>query len=99
MVGANRGAAPAAATAAPVASRRSSGVEAEARNRLTPLRGEQQRLEAQLSALAGERLRIEAALSDPGTYTGTAAPEQQRLFRRHGELSDEIVQLERAGSR
>jgi len=48
----------------------------------------------QLSALAGERLRIEAALSDPGTYTATAAPEQQRLFRRHGELSDEIVQLE-----
>jgi len=94
-LGANRGAAPAAATAAPVASRREQRrLEAEARNRLTPLRGEQQRLEAQLSALAGERLRIEAALSDPGTYTATAAPEQQRLFRRHGELSDEIVQLE-----
>jgi hypothetical protein len=58
------------------------------------LRGEQQRLETQLSALAGERLRIETALSDPGTYSGTAAPEQQRLFRRHGELSNEIVQLE-----
>jgi ATP-binding cassette subfamily F protein 3 len=94
-LGANRGTAPAAASAAPVASRREQRrLEAEARNRLTPLRGEQQRLEAQLSALAGERLRIETALSDPGTYTGTAAPEQQRLFRRHGELSDEIVQLE-----
>jgi hypothetical protein len=58
------------------------------------LRSEQQRLEAQLSALAGERLRIESALSDPGTYTGTQSPQQQRLFRRHGELSDEIVQLE-----
>jgi ATP-binding cassette subfamily F protein 3 len=94
-LGANRGAAPAAATAAPGPSRREQRrLEAEARNRLTPLRSEQQRLEAQLSALAGERLRIESALSDPGTYTATQAPQQQRLFRRHGELSDEIVQLE-----
>jgi ATP-binding cassette subfamily F protein 3 len=94
-LGANRRAAPTAAIAATVPSRREQRrLAAEARNRLTPLRGEQQRLEMQLSALAGERLRIETALNDPATYTTTAADEQRRLGRRHGELGDEIRLLE-----
>jgi ATP-binding cassette subfamily F protein 3 len=67
---------------------------AEARARLSPLRGEQQRLEARLAALARERLTLETTLADPDTYAQTERGEQQRLARRHGELSAEIRGLE-----
>jgi len=69
-------------------------LEAEARNRLTPCRGEQQRLEAQLSALAGERAADRGRTERSGHLHPTAAPEQQRLFRRQWRAVREIVQLE-----
>jgi ATP-binding cassette subfamily F protein 3 len=94
-LGANRGAAAAAALPATLPSRREQRrLAAEARNRLTPLRGEQQRLELQLSSLAGERLQLESALSDPATYSSSSVDEQRRLSRRHGELGAEIRALE-----
>jgi ATP-binding cassette subfamily F protein 3 len=92
---ANRTPAPAAAAGSAALSRRTQRrLEAEARQRLSPLRGEQQRLESELGALARERLDIEAALADPATYAARAAEEQRQLALRHGELAREIAALE-----
>jgi ATP-binding cassette, subfamily F, member 3 len=68
-------------------------LEAEARNRLTPLRAEQRKLESLLEQLGAERREIEARLADPATYAA-AADEQRRLSARHGELSRQIPALE-----
>jgi ATP-binding cassette subfamily F protein 3 len=89
-------AAPAARGAAPAErSRRSERrLAAEARARLSPLRGEQQRLEERLGELARERLTLETTLADPATYGQALRGEQQRLALRHGELSAEIRTLE-----
>jgi ATP-binding cassette, subfamily F, member 3 len=69
-------------------------LEAEARNRLTPLRTEQRKLESLLEQLTAEHRQIESRLADPATYGAGAAEEQRRLSARHGELSREIVALE-----
>ncbi|HET9330499.1 MAG TPA: ATP-binding cassette domain-containing protein, partial [Steroidobacteraceae bacterium] len=69
-------------------------LEAEARNRLSPLRGEQQRLETQLAQLADERVALEARLADPATYSGVPRAEQERLLRRHTELAAETARVE-----
>jgi ATP-binding cassette subfamily F protein 3 len=69
-------------------------LEAEARNRLTPLRAEQRKLESQLERLTAERQEIEARLADPATYAVAPAEEQRRLSARHGELSREIATVE-----
>jgi ATP-binding cassette, subfamily F, member 3 len=69
-------------------------LEAEARNRLTPLRAEQRELERLLELLVAERRRIESRLADPATYAAADADEQRRLSARHGELSLEIATLE-----
>ena len=69
-------------------------LDAEARNRLTPLRNEQKRIEGQLEKLGGERARLEAALADPGTYTTKPAEEGRRLTQRHAEVVREIGTLE-----
>ena len=69
-------------------------LEAEARNRLTPLRAEQRRLEALLERLVAERQDIERRLADPDTYAAADAGAQRRLGARHGELSREISGLE-----
>jgi ATP-binding cassette subfamily F protein 3 len=69
-------------------------VQAEARNRLTPLRAEIRRLEGQLERLVAERQHIEARLADPATYATAPADEQRRLSARHGELLREIPTLE-----
>ena len=69
-------------------------IEAEARNRLTPLRAEQRKLEARLEILTAERKDIEARLADPATYAATTADEQRRLSASHGDLSREISALE-----
>jgi ATP-binding cassette subfamily F protein 3 len=83
------------AAVAPVPSRREQRrLEAEARNRLTPLRTEQRSLETELERLAAERQRLESELSDPSTYTAKPPDEQRRLTLRHGELSREIETLE-----
>jgi ATP-binding cassette subfamily F protein 3 len=82
-------------TAAGAPSRREQRrLEAEARNRLTPLRTEQRKLEALLERLAGERKDIESRLADPATYAAAAADEQRRLSARHGELLREISTVE-----
>jgi len=93
-LGAQRGAAARPAAAEPPSRREQRRLEAEARNRLSPLRGEQQRLEGQLAQLAGERVALEARLADPATYSGAPRAEQERLARRHGELAAEAARLE-----
>jgi ATP-binding cassette, subfamily F, member 3 len=69
-------------------------LEAEARNRLTPLRAEQRKLESLLEQLTAERAALESRLADPATYAAVAAEEQRRISLRHGELSREISSLE-----
>ena len=69
-------------------------LDAEARNRLTPLRNEQRRLEDQLEKLGAERGRLEAELADPQTYTTKPPEESRRLTLKHAELVREIAALE-----
>jgi ATP-binding cassette subfamily F protein 3 len=69
-------------------------LEAQARNRLTPLRAEQRKLETHLEQLTAERAAIESRLADPATYAAADAEEQRRISLRHGELSREISSLE-----
>jgi ATP-binding cassette, subfamily F, member 3 len=69
-------------------------LEAEARNRLTPLRAEQRKLETRLEQLTAERAAIESRLTDPTTYAAAEADERWRISLRHGELSREIASLE-----
>jgi ATP-binding cassette, subfamily F, member 3 len=68
--------------------------EAAARKRLSPLRSEGARLEQQLSERSAERQRIEQQLADPATYAAATPAERAELARRHGQLSQEIEQLE-----
>jgi ATP-binding cassette, subfamily F, member 3 len=68
-------------------------LDAEARNRLTPLRNEQRRIEGQLEKLGGERARLETELADPATYT-KPVEEGRRLTLRHAEVVREIGTLE-----
>ena len=92
---ANRTPAPGPAAGSDGPSRRAQRrLEAEARQRLSPLRSEQQQLERQLDALARERLDIEAQLADPATYAARSSQEQQQLALRHAGLAHEIAQLE-----
>jgi ATP-binding cassette, subfamily F, member 3 len=80
---------------APAPSRREQRrLQAEARNRLTPLRAEQRKLEGLLERLTAERSDIESRLADPATYAPASAAEQRRLSARHGELAREIATLE-----
>jgi ATP-binding cassette, subfamily F, member 3 len=83
----------AAASAAP-SRQEQRRLDAEARNRLTPLRNEQKRIEGQLEKLGGERVRLEAALADPETYTTKPPEEGRRLTQRHAEVVREIGTLE-----
>ncbi len=69
-------------------------LDAEARNRLTPLRNEQRRIESQLEKLARERQQLEAQLADPATYTSKASEDSKQLTQRHSELTREIAMLE-----
>ena len=69
-------------------------LDAEARNRLTPLRNEQRRIEGQLEKLAAERVRLEAQLADPATYTTKPAEEGRKLTLRHTDVMREIGTLE-----
>jgi ATP-binding cassette, subfamily F, member 3 len=82
-------------TAEPQASRREQRrLEAEARNRLTPLRAERRRLETLLEQLTAERQELESRLADCDAYAAAGADEQLRLSARHGELSREISIVE-----
>jgi len=81
-------------SAAPASRRAERRLAAEARARLSPLRGEQQRLEERLGLLARERLTLESTLADPGTYAQAERGGHERLARRHGELTAEIRVLE-----
>ena len=82
------------ATAGAPSRREQRRLEAEARNRLTPLRAEQRQLETLLERLTGERKDIESRLADPATYAAATAEEQRRLSARHGELLREISLVE-----
>jgi ATP-binding cassette, subfamily F, member 3 len=82
-----------AATAAPTRQEQRR-LDAEARNRLTPLRNEQKRIEGQLEKLGAERARLETALADPETYTTKPAEEGRRLTQRHTEVVREIGTME-----
>jgi ATP-binding cassette subfamily F protein 3 len=82
-----------AATAAP-SRQEQRRLDAEARNRLTPLRNEQKRIEGQLEKLGAERVRLETALADPETYTTKPAEEGRRLTLRHTEVVRDIGTLE-----
>ncbi|HUN72249.1 MAG TPA: ATP-binding cassette domain-containing protein [Steroidobacteraceae bacterium] len=79
----------------PPASRREQRrLAAEARNRLTPLRAEQRKLEQLLETLTAERKDIEARLADPATYAAADGGEQRRLSARHRDLTLEISMTE-----
>ena len=83
------------AEAAPTLSRQEQRrLDAEARNRLTPLRNEQRRLESQLEKLGAQRGRLETELADPQTYTSKLPEESRRLTLRHADLVREIASLE-----
>jgi len=69
-------------------------LDAEARNRLAPLRNEQRRIESQLEELGAERHRLEAEMADPATYTTKPPEEGRRLTQRHSEVVREITTLE-----
>ena len=69
-------------------------LDAEARNRLTPLRNEQRKIETQLEKLGAERQHLEAEMADPATYTTKPPEEGRRLTQRHGEVVREITTLE-----
>jgi ATP-binding cassette subfamily F protein 3 len=67
---------------------------AQARARLSSLRGEQAELEARIGALNAERAGLETTLADPATYATRAKAEQRQLSQRHAELAAEIAALE-----
>jgi len=67
---------------------------AQARARLSSLRGEQSTLEARIGALNAERAALEAALADPATYATRPKAEQRQLSQRHGALNAELARLE-----
>src|SRR6201996_1325938 len=69
-------------------------LDAEARNRLTPLRNEQRRIESQLEKLGAQRTTLEAELADPATYTSKPPEDSRRLTLKHTELVREISALE-----
>jgi ATP-binding cassette subfamily F protein 3 len=68
--------------------------QAAARARLSPLRSEQQQLEAGLAALTREQLEVENALADPATYAQLALAQQRQLSQRHTALTQEIARIE-----
>ncbi|HEY6517128.1 MAG TPA: ATP-binding cassette domain-containing protein [Steroidobacteraceae bacterium] len=78
----------------PTSRREQRRLEAEARNRLTPLRAEQRELERRLEDLTAERSDIESRLADPATYAVADGDAQRRLSARHGELLREIAAVE-----
>lgn len=67
---------------------------AQARARLSSLRGEQAELEARIGALNAERAGLETTLANPATYATRGKAEQRQLSQRHGELNAEILRLE-----
>jgi ATP-binding cassette subfamily F protein 3 len=69
-------------------------LDAEARNRLTPLRNEQRRIESQLEKLGVERTRLEAELADPATYTNKPPEESRALTAKHAQIVREMTTLE-----
>lgn len=68
--------------------------EAEGRNRLSPLRAEQRRIEKRLEELGRMRERLEAELADPALYSERPVDDQRRVSREHGEVVSEIDSLE-----
>ena len=68
--------------------------EAEGRNRLSPLRAEQRRLEKRLEELGVQREQLEQQLADPALYAERPVDEQRRVSREHAAVIAEIDTLE-----
>jgi ATP-binding cassette subfamily F protein 3 len=64
--------------------------EAEGRNKLSPLRAEQRRLEKRLEELGKQREQLEQQLADPAFYSERPVDEQKRVSREHAALVAEI---------
>ena len=64
--------------------------EAEGRNKLSPLRAEQRRLEKRLEELGKQREKLEQQLADPALYSERPVDEQKRVSREHAALVAEI---------
>ena len=92
--GKNQPGAPAAETSPTLSRQEQRRLDAEARNRLTPLRNEQRRIEGQLEKLGVERTRLEAQLADPATYTNKPPEESRGLTAKHAQIVRDIATLE-----
>jgi ATP-binding cassette subfamily F protein 3 len=69
-------------------------IEAERRNRLSPLRARVRELEQELARLADEKQRIESALGDPGIYDPGARDALRRQLDRQREVDKVLAQVE-----
>jgi ATP-binding cassette subfamily F protein 3 len=65
-------------------------LEAEGRNRLSPLRAELRRVEKRLEELGVQREQLERQLADPGFYAEQSVDEQKRVSREHTAVVAEI---------
>ena len=69
-------------------------LEAEGRNRLSPLRAEQRRIEKRLEELGKRREQLEQQLADPALYSERPVNEQRKVSREHTDVVAEIDSLE-----
>ncbi len=74
----------------PAARRDTKRLEAEARNRLSPLRAELRRIDAELPKLTARRGELERQLADPALYQNMSVQQQLSLSREHAELERQI---------
>lgn len=69
-------------------------LDAQARNRLSPLRAELKKVEKRLEELGLRRQRLEQELADPALYSDRPVEEQKRVTREHAAVGSEIDALE-----
>jgi ATP-binding cassette subfamily F protein 3 len=71
-------------------------LEAERRNRLSPLRAEVARYEARIAELERRRAEVEAALSTPDIYGEQAKQQLQELLKKQTQLRRDLQVCEEA---
>jgi len=71
-------------------------IEAERRNRLSPLRAEITRIETRLEAMEAQRRDVEASLAAPDLYTAEGKARLQSLLQLQGHLKHDIDAQEAA---
>jgi len=69
-------------------------VEAQRRNRLSPLRAKVRELEEELSRLGTEKQRVESALADPGIYESAARETLRQQLEQQREIDKALAQAE-----